>query len=153
MFVWDSWVLICSPVSQTLFLLTHGSFTGTRECGKCGEHSSDGWHLNIDAIHLWMLTAASCPGEAIFTYQEHICVYYLILNSWSRPLSVVCHFTWPCLFRLEVLLESGQDWELERAVWGKPLVGHQGTTRSKHTGTGGLKSLANVWPSVFIHRD
>lgn len=96
-----------------LFPVTLSSFIGTRECRKCGVHSSDGWHLNIDAIHLWMLTWAGCPGRAIFIYQIHICAYYLILNSWRRPLSLFSRHMWFPLF----WLESEQDWEMVHQWW------------------------------------
>lgn len=39
-------------------------------------------YSSLDADVSWL------PSKAVFIYQIHICVY-LILNSWSRPLSVV----------------------------------------------------------------
>lgn len=71
---------------------------------------------SLDADVSWL------PSKAIFIYQIHICVC-LILNTWSRPLSVVFLPHVLCLF----CLEPEQDWAIERTVWGEPEVGDQGT--------------------------
>lgn len=71
----DDWVLICSPTSRVLVLVTHSSFTGTRECRKCGVHSSDGCNLNRDAIHLWVPTwAVDQPKQYLFIKYIFVCI-------------------------------------------------------------------------------
>lgn len=145
-----------SPALQTLFLMTHSSLTGTRECRKCGVHSSNGWHLNTDAIHLCMWMWAGCPGKAIFIYQTHICVHYLILKSWSSSLALVFPSCVACLCWLEVWectgLGAGES-GLGQAVVDTRIPGALLRTLQGPDQEGDAKRLVIAWSSVFIHRD
>jgi hypothetical protein len=73
--------------------------------------SSDSWCWHEEVICLWVLMWAGCPGKAMFIYQAYIHIDYLILSSWSSPLSAVCSSSWLSIFWY-------QEWELRRHLGG-----------------------------------